>query len=1802
MGESTTRVWKWGDPAAPSFPEDHYDVAKSALFQDPPQPQPGEDAEFRLLELHVVSTDNETESDGQTPTEYPCRVFTHTGRLLEMQDETYGSKECHYASSCEEALRIYAKIYSSFSDFHKTKKFLSRWIGSPVYRKQAMETGLTDGPAISDEVTRLVEYLWREANGELREILSVPYRKIGIGKVEKAEGILLQIRKMLDADCDGYGPDLDKLNDEFYRLIPHKLHHVAPVNNKRTLAGKQELCQLIHDIVAVSEATDWSQRSTSQSRYRALQCYLDCLAPDHPEFVKVEKLVKATVSSDEPLEIKRIFAASRGVEEAVYAHGTGNDRLLFHASRPANFLGILSRGVLLPKIVVEVFGGSRRDAGMLGSGIYFGDRVSTAQQYSSPSQQTGTRLMVVNKVALGNIKDLYWFDLSLNEAPKGYHSTHGVSRTGTRDSEFKDDEFVVYEANQQCIRYLVEFVLPGDEEIDMQLCETPQVEEGVMEQLIFPEQAQEESSARPSDIDLSDIECAKDPIASIEAGLVGSNETSDTVTLQAVHIRAQILDLVAQVVVIQAYRNNSSEPMEAKYVFPVDEAAAVCGFEAFINNKHVVGVVKEKEAAHQEYRKAVEEGHGAYLMDEEAPNVFSVSVGNLPAHSDVLIKVTYVTELAVEGDKLAFKLLGSVAPWKRQEVMAKGAPGGADAVDVDLETIYKEESVQVAVTMASEITCIESPTHSILVKRDNKKASIKLGKDSKLDDGFQLLIGLDEMHKPRMWLEEHPGTKEQAAMLVFYPDIDVGSVTNPDMVLVLDSSNSMKGEILEEAKKLLLLILQNLPAQCTFNVIFFGTEFDELFPASQPKTQANLKAAREFIKGATAEQGCTDFWRPLQSNHLLKPTSALRNLFLITDGHLSNEQATLRAVGRHRAHSRVFTFGVSKTANRHLLAAAARQGGGAFEFFDTKAKSTWEQKIQLQVSRASQPAVASLRVTWHQDDAEPRPPALQAPAEITSLFRHNRLLVYGLVQECQKATLTAEINGRKVEMELSATDHPKMEGKILHQLAARAVIRNWEEGALHADRTEHESQKNELKTRIVELSIQYSIVTPFTSFIAVEERDEVEQKQLTEGQRPATVLSLEKLLDAEDVDHLLSLKWEELMAETEQLSPLKRVHSLLKTAKVAADSFSFKSAEKYFEEAYGLAKETLSYAQPITLTVAYSFSKFCARVKRNMDQAFQLVNGAFLETKKAMPELAEVQETTVIEDTSKLDNLDALQQAVDWAETCQMEMARINAQPVQPEHKPSLRDIPAELDESVEVYLEDIDELGEELVVVSQEDNVESTGEMDRWMTVSHELTRDEVTWVEDRDTCSYGQEPMGRPKMEPLKTDTLVTVSRSWVAEPQEPQEIMTAKVLEEDVMEQEIYVPRPMLYTSAREEVVFEPDLMIERDLLMPEPQRSLSPQFVDTVAMPQRHELSEDIRELAVQEREVVLEPDRMIEREVVMPEPVLELTMPEPQRYEERAFEPVKVLQGSENPVIQKRAKAARKEKELPGASYAPERRPKSSGPGIMKTAKDAVGGLFKKKKSKQPKSLSRDAPELSPHPPSFDEEAFSARMRASPIPLLETMASSAPPPPPPGGAAPPPPPPPPGGAAPPPPLPSGVSLAPPPTPPTLGGTAPPRRPPQVSVGSSDDELMTDAMASLVKDPETVTKDTLRLIELQNVDGHWEFQSELEEILGINILECKQRLKEKLKSVMSREGATVDVGDIFDLAVRLVATLLARLHLHNVSAQLDLPTSVAGKVSQAIERASAYIKGSVESVEGQFGALVDWDAFTHGLLSK
>ncbi len=184
-----------------------------------------------------------------------------------------------------------------------------------------------------------------------------------------------------------------------------------------------------------------------------------------------------------------------------------------------------------------------------------------------------------------------------------------------------------------------------------------------------------------------------------------------------------------------------------------------------------------------------------------------------------------------------------------------------------------------------------------------------------------------------------------------------------------------------------------------------SSDFEELFPQSKVMNKETMKTAQSFIQGLSATMGNTDVWRPLKAYFMLK-SGQLRNIFFVSDGHVSNEEATLETVRKNCRHSRVFTFGVSATANKYLLRAVSNTGAGAFEYFDNKTKSKWEGKVKSQLSRASQPVLSSVNVKWCQfDDDAPTP--IQAPNHITSLFSGSRQVVYGFVPYCTQVLIQA---------------------------------------------------------------------------------------------------------------------------------------------------------------------------------------------------------------------------------------------------------------------------------------------------------------------------------------------------------------------------------------------------------------------------------------------------------------------------------------------------------------------------------------------------------------------------------------------------------------------------------------------------------------------------------------------------------------------------------------------------------------------------------------------------------------------------
>ena len=389
------------------------------------------------------------------------------------------------------------------------------------------------------------------------------------------------------------------LSNEFYNILPFRKNQRLPIKNKQTLNQMFEICQVIRDIITINESTNWNLRASTDAKYRSIGSFIKQIDENSDEFMNIKYQIMNSNVDQSEIKILNIYGVLRPTESVKFNDELHNRRFLFHGTKSRNIVGILSRGLLLPNYVVDEIGITRSDIGMLGNGIYVSDCINTSLKYTNLNKSRNTRIIAICDVVLGNCKQYYDYDFKLNEAPKNYNSAHGVKNDGNNGSKFNDDEFVIYDIRQQKIKYLIE-LNHMNEETKVASSEI-EIVKTVLDQKV------EENNSSVSAVDLNEIEKlekGRNILDKPECGL--TTDGGESIPLKSIHIRVQLLDMVSKVIIFQEYENTEYHPIEAKYIFPLDDNSAICGFEAFINDKHVVGVCKEKEQAHKEYKEAIE--------------------------------------------------------------------------------------------------------------------------------------------------------------------------------------------------------------------------------------------------------------------------------------------------------------------------------------------------------------------------------------------------------------------------------------------------------------------------------------------------------------------------------------------------------------------------------------------------------------------------------------------------------------------------------------------------------------------------------------------------------------------------------------------------------------------------------------------------------------------------------------------------------------------------------------------------------------------------------------------------------------------------------------------------------------------------------------------------------------------------------------------------------------------------------------------------------------------------------------------
>jgi Ca-activated chloride channel family protein len=561
-------------------------------------------------------------------------------------------------------------------------------------------------------------------------------------------------------------------------------------------------------------------------------------------------------------------------------------------------------------------------------------------------------------------------------------------------------------------------------------------------------------------------------------------------------VQAEISGFLSRVKVTQEFENNFTEKIEAVYVFPLPQNAAIDDMTMRIGERTVRGKITKREEAREIYEAAKSNGQIASLLDQERPNIFTQAVANILPNEKIIIEISYVETLKYEDGAYQFTFPMVVGP-RYIPGGATGKQGGGFAPDTtqvpDASKITplpaKDRAghdISIAVKLDAGVTIenVGSKSHEIeSAMLSANSYNVKL-KNEKTIPNKDFILRYDVSGKR---IEDavltHRGGRGGYFTLILQPPGEprAQDITPKEIVFVLDTSGSMSGFPIEKAKEAMRLALDGLNPQDTFNLITFAGDTHILFAKPVAATRENLAKARAFLESRQGGGG-TEMMKAIKA--ALDPSDSqqhVRVVCFMTDGYIGNDLEIVGEIQKH-PNARVFSFGIGGSVNRFLLDKMAEEGRGEVEYVAlTDDGSLAARRFH---ERVRSPLLTDISL-----DFGNLPVADVYPKRINDLFSAKPVVVHGRYTKGESGTirLKGKSFGRETVREI-AVNFPETEPN--HDVLATLWARTRIDDLMAQDYQGLQSGnvKAEVKDMITNLGLEYRLLTQFTSFVAVEER------------------------------------------------------------------------------------------------------------------------------------------------------------------------------------------------------------------------------------------------------------------------------------------------------------------------------------------------------------------------------------------------------------------------------------------------------------------------------------------------------------------------------------------------------------------------------------------------------------------------------------------------------------------------------------------------------------------------------------------
>lgn len=650
--------------------------------------------------------------------------------------------------------------------------------------------------------------------------------------------------------------------------------------------------------------------------------------------------------------------------------------------------------------------------------------------------------------------------------------------------------------------------------------------------------------------------------------------------------------IVATIELEQHFQNSSDQWVEGRYVFPLPEDAAVNAMEIHIGERIIKASIKEKQEAKKIYKAAKAAGKKTGLLEQHRPNLFSQKIANIAPKETIVVKLRYIQTVSYQDDTFSLRFPMTITPRyipghsqhlpknedtetaepiqtvKIDQEHGWGWANNTDEVnDANLITppmvennrtethIINPIELTIELNAGLPLAAIDSAYHSISVSKTGSQHTIELSKGRvSMDRDFVLSWQAVASVTPNAAMFNETIDGDDYSLVMLMPPKQSAKQDMPQSILtetifIIDTSGSMGGTSIKQAKTGLAYALGQLSEQDKFNIIEFNSQFSTLYPHPRIASKKNINQALSFV-GRLRANGGTQMLPALKAAfQQAHEKQYLKQVIFITDGSVGNEAALFNSIHQELGEARLFTVGIGSAPNSFFMRKAAEFGRGSFTYIGDI--NEVNKKMQALFSKINNPMMRDITI----EDAQGQPLDI-FPESIPDLYKGQPIIVAIRKDYETESLIIKGSYEKKPWKRIVAFNHGKN-----HQGTANIWARKKIENLLDKEITQ--GKQSNIKKDIIKVALRHQLMTPYTSFVAVEDiisRPPTKAVDTLNKKTVANIVAKGQILQSVNYPQTATPLWFNLLSGF--IALIAAMLLRFKTALALFLSFNFKSKNK----------------------------------------------------------------------------------------------------------------------------------------------------------------------------------------------------------------------------------------------------------------------------------------------------------------------------------------------------------------------------------------------------------------------------------------------------------------------------------------------------------------------------------------------------------------------------------------------------------------------------------------------------------------